>query len=135
MAETLLARSANASVDGSTALPNQPISGLLAGEAIAATDFVYIKSDGKVWKALAAAANAAAKIAGISPRTVAVGEPCTILPGPGQVFKYSDGTLTPGAVLFLAETAGKLSSIATTGDAVGVAQAIDAYNVRVTRAI
>ncbi len=135
MAETLVTRSANASIDASTGLVNQPITGLLAGEDIAACDFVYIKSDGAVWKATAAAANAAAKIAGVAPAAAKSGNPVTIFPGPGQVMKYADSGLTPGAVLYLAETAGKLSSIATTGDAVGVAQALDAYNVRLTRAI
>lgn len=135
MAETVVTKSAKASVDVSTGQVNMPITGLLAGEDIAECDLVYIKSDGTVMKATAAAANAAAKAVGVAPRAVASGQPCTILPGPGQVMKYADGTLTPGSILYVGETAGAISSIATTGDAVGVAQAIDAYNIRLTRAI
>ena len=135
MAETVVTKSAKASVDTSTGLVNMPITGLIAGENIATCDMVYIKSDGLVWRATAAAANAAAKPAGIAPRAADAGQPITILPGPGQVVKYSDAALTPGAILYLGETAGALSSIATTGDAVGVAQAIDSSNIRLTRAI
>jgi hypothetical protein len=135
MAETLVVKSAKASIDATTALLNQPITGLIAGENIANCDLVYIKSDGLVWRATAAAANAAAKPAGIAPRQANTGEACTILPGPGQVAKYADATLTPGAIYFVGETAGALSSIATTGDAVGFAQALDDTNIRLTRAI
>ena len=135
MAETVVTKSAKASVDTSTGLVNQPITGLIAGEDIGNCDLVYIKNDGKVYKATAAAADAAANIAGIAPRAANAGEPITILPGPGQVAKYSDAALTPGAILYLGETAGALSSIATTGDTVGVAQAIDSSNIRLTRAI
>jgi hypothetical protein len=135
--ETLVVKSAKASIDASTGLVNQPITGLIAGEAIANCDIVYIKgSDGLVYRTTAAAAaNEAARMAGIAPRAANAGEPITILPGPGQVAKYSDALLTPGAILFLAEGAGALSTTATTGDAVGVAQAIDSSNIRLTRGI
>jgi len=135
MAETVVTKSAKASIDATTALVNQSITGLLAGENIAECDLVYIKSDGKVWRATAAAANAAAKAVGIAPRQANTGEPCTILVGPGQIAKYSDAGLTPGAILYVGETAGALSSIATTGDAVGFAQAIDSSNIQLTRRI
>jgi hypothetical protein len=134
--ETLVVKSAKASIDASTGLVNQPITGLIAGEAIANCDIVYIKgSDGLVYRTTAAAANEAARMAGIAPRAANAGEPITILPGPGQVAKYSDALLTPGAILYLAEGAGALSTTATTGDAVGVAQAIDSSNIRLTRGI
>lgn len=134
--ETLVVKSAKASIDTSTGLVNQPITGLIAGENIANCDIVYIKaSDGKVYRTTAAAANEAARMAGIAPRQANAGEPVTILPGPGQVAKYSDQLLVPGAILFLAEGAGALSTTATTGDAVGVAQAIDSTNIRLTRGI
>ncbi len=135
--ETLVTKSAKASVDASTALTNQPISnGLIAGENIAVCDMLYIAAaDGKVYRTSAAAADEKANIIGIAPRQANAGEPITPLPGPGQVAKYSDGLLVPGAKLYLAEAAGRLSTTATTGDAVGVAQAIDAHNIRLTRAI
>jgi hypothetical protein len=134
--ETLVVKSAKASIDTSTGLVNQPITGLIAGENIANCDIVYIKaSDGLVYRTTAAAADEKARMAGIAPRAANAGEPITIMPGPGQVAKYSDALLTPGAILYLAEGAGALSTTATTGDAVGVAQAIDDTNIRLTRAI
>jgi hypothetical protein len=135
MAETLVTKSAKASVDVSTGQLNLLITGLLAGENIAECDMVYIKSDGLVWRATAASVAAAAKAVGIAPRQANTGEPCTIMPGPGQVARYSDALLTPGAVLYLAETAGGLSSTPTTADDEGVAQAIDSSNIRLTKGI
>lgn len=134
--ETIVTKSTKASVDASTALTTPPISGLIAGENIAACDMVYLKAaDGKVYRTTAAAADEKAKILGIAPRQANAGEPITVLQGPGLVAKYSDAGLTKAAVLYLAEAAGQLSSTATTGDAVGVAQAIDTSNIRLTRAI
>lgn len=134
--ETIVTKSAKASIDTSTAIPNMPLTGLIAGENIANCDIVYLKgSDGKVYRTTAAAADEKAKILGIAPRQANAGEPITVLPGPGQVAKYSDAGLTAAQVLYLAEAAGQLSSTATTGDAVGVAQAIDTSNIRLTRAI
>lgn len=134
MAETLVVKSANASVDASTAMVAGQVSGLIAGEDIAILDVCYLKSDGKVWRATAAAANAAAVPLGIAPRAAKSGQPITVY-GISTVAKYSDALLTPGAKLYIGETAGRLSSIATTGDAVGIAQAIDDSNIRITRAI
>lgn len=134
--ETLVVKSAKASIDTSTGLVNQPITGLIAGENIANCDLCYIKAaDGLVYRCTAAAANEAARMAGIAPRAANTGEPITLLPGPGQVARYSDQLLVPGAILFMAEGAGRLSTTATTGDAVGKAQAIDDTNIRLTAAI
>jgi hypothetical protein len=135
MAETLVTKSATASIDVSTGVVNFPLTGLVAGEDIALCDLVYIKSDGKIWRATAAAANAAAKAIGIAPRAAKAGQPITVFPGPNQVVRYSDaGFGTPGVLLFVGETAGALSSIATTGDAVGFAQVVDSSNIRLIRA-
>jgi hypothetical protein len=135
MAETIATKSATAGIDISTAVVNQLLTGLIAGEDIALCDLVYLKSDGKVWRATAAAANAAAKAIGVAPRAAKAGQPITVVPGPNQVVRWSDAALgTPGTLLFVGETAGTLSSIATTGDAVGFAQVIDASNIRLIRA-
>ena len=45
---------------------NCRISGLYAGEDLGAFDAVYVKSDGKVWRANGTAANAAARVRGWS---------------------------------------------------------------------
>jgi hypothetical protein len=41
--------------------------------------------------------------------------------------------LTPGDKYYIGATAGRLDAAATTGDAVGVAQAITSTDIRVTR--
>jgi hypothetical protein len=57
---------------------NNTTTGLLAGEAIAAGDACYIKSDGKIWLATGAAANAAARVVGVAAQAAAVGEAVTL---------------------------------------------------------
>jgi hypothetical protein len=135
MAETLVAKSAKASFDASTGMVAPQITGLIAGEAIAsAVTPCRIHTDGKVYKASGAAADASARIAGFNTRgNIKAGQPVTLY-GLGAVAKYSDGALTPGAVLYLG-TGGILSSTASVGDTVGIAQAIDADNIRITRSI
>jgi hypothetical protein len=136
MAETLVTKSTKASIDGTSGVINPQIAGLLAGENIAQLDLVYIKNDGSVWRATAAVLNAAAHAIGISPRDANTGEPVTIFTGPGIQARYADAsTFTPGAILYLAETAGGLSTTPTTADAVGVAQAIDDMNIRITTSL
>jgi hypothetical protein len=133
MAETLVVKSANASPDGSTAMVAPQVSHLILGEDVGAITPLQIKTDGKLWKASGAAADANAVLAGWSARAGKAGQTCTIL-GLGLVAKYADETLTPGQKLYLG-TGGTLSSTASTGDAVGIAQAVDTSNIRATRAI
>jgi hypothetical protein len=112
--------------------------GLVAGEDIgSATQAItpcYIKgSDGKVYQADGTAANEKARLAGFAARYAKTGEPVTLF-GIGTKFEYSTG-LTPGALYYLGTTAGRLDTAATTGDAVGVAQAVTATMIRVTRGV
>lgn len=115
----------------STLVPpaNCIVAGLLAGEAIAAGDMVYVKaSDGKVYRTTAAAANEAAGSWGMSPEAASAGEAVSIYHH--MVFGYKPlvGGTAKGAnaILYLSATvAGGLSDTATTGDAVGVARVID----------
>lgn len=83
-----------------------------AGEAIAASDPLYLKSDGLAWLATGAAANAAAKVIGQAATAADVGEPVTAIQG-GR-FHYTTGG-TPGARVYLGATAGIYSDAATTG--------------------
>lgn len=110
-----------------------PIAGdLYAGEALLAVAPCYIKAaDGLVYQSNGTAANAAAGFDGFTPRAYGIGEAVTLM-GVGAQFGYSTG-LTPGATLYIAATAGRLDTAATTGDAVGVAKAINATMIRVTR--
>jgi hypothetical protein len=129
----LFTPSSNVSMDAASAMYAPQISdGLVAGEALLACAPCYIKaSDGKVYQSNGTSANEAAKFDGMTPRAVAIGQPVTLF-GVGAKFEYSTG-MTPGANLFIATTAGRLADTATTGDAVGVARAITATVIRVTR--
>lgn len=104
------------------------INGLVAGEAIAAGDFVYIKAaDGKVWKATGAAANAAAVARGIVLQAAAAGDAVTVLRGVSV--RYGAG-LTPAASYYLSGTvAGGLADAASTGGTSEIAYAIDATRI------
>ena len=137
----VVVKSARASMDATTAMIAPQISGLIAGEAIAACAFCYIKgADGKVYNADTTAADEKAKLAGVCPRAANAGEPVTLF-GVGTVLKYSDLLLTPGVVYYLDVTANKggLNDTATIGDtaypAGGHVQAISTSAVRIIRAI
>lgn len=135
----LVTVSSVAGLDSSTGMFAPQISdGLVAGEDIgSSTQTVtpcYIKgSDGKVYQTNATATGEAARLAGFCARYAKAGEPVTLF-GLGTKFEYSTG-MTPGAILYLGATAGRLDTAATTGDAVGVAQAITATMIRVTRGV
>lgn len=129
-----VAKSTKASFDASTLMVNPLLSGKIAGEDIPVLCPCYLHTDNKVYKASGAAANAAAVLYGWSCRAAKLGQPVTLAQGPGPVAKYSDGLLTPGQKLYLG-AAGALDTAATTGDAVGIAQAFSADLIRLTRAI
>src|SRR4051812_47797912 len=81
-----------------------------AGEALAAGDACYIKSDGLVWKSTGAAANAAAKVRGFAAEACAVGEAVTLFFDVN--FWYTSGA-TPGIDVYLSgTTAGGLDTVA-----------------------
>ena len=137
----LLTRSADASIDAVSASVSSQISGgpngqggaLIAGEALDAVAPCYIKaSDGKVYMSNGTSANEAASIDGFTAKSRAAGQTVT-LHGVGTVAYYADGGLTPGDRFFIGATAGRLDDGATTGDAVGVAKAINAYLIRIVR--
>ena len=89
------------------------LSGLKAGEDIAAGDACYIKAaDGKVWRATGAAANAAAKVRGYACEAAKAGQAVTL--AHSVMWRYGAG-LTPGTPIFLSATAGAIADAATTG--------------------
>lgn len=106
--------------------PTSMLTGLLAGEAIAAGDAVYIKtSDGKLWIATGAAATEPAEAIGLACVPASADEPLTVaLFGSGLMFAYGPniaGTATAaGTPLFLG-TGGLLADAATTGGVAAVA--------------
>lgn len=112
-------------------LQPQPGSGklptLAAGEALAAGDACYIKSDGKVWKSTGAAATAPAKVDGFAPNARATGEAVTLVFN--VCFQYG-ASLTPGARYFLSgATAGALADAASTGGTAPIGFAVDATRI------
>jgi hypothetical protein len=100
--------------------------GLLAGEAIAAGDVCYVKSDATVWRSNGTAAGASALYDGVAAKAASVGEAVTLFHG--ITFAYGSG-LTPGARYFVAATAGALSDVSTTGGTVPIAAAQDATRI------
>lgn len=126
-----VAKSGTPSVCSQTPGREHQISGLVAGEAIAAGDGCYVKSDGKVWLSTGAAANAAAKVRGYAFAAASVGEAVTLYHG---VNWYYGSGLTPGADLFLsAATPGALSDVATTGGTAPIGFVIDATRVHLAQ--
>jgi hypothetical protein len=99
---------------------------LLAGEAIAAGDACYIKSDGLVWRSIGTAVNAAAKVNGFAVTKANAGEPITLMYH--VVLNYGSG-LTPGAMYFLSATVGAIADAASTGGTAPIAFAIDATRI------
>lgn len=129
----LLTRVTDASLDASTGMFAQQVTGLVAGENLDLAAACYIKaSDGKVYMCNATAATEPAKCYGFVPRAAVAGQPVTLY-GVGARFRYGSG-LTPGAQYFVGATAGRLDTAATVGDAVGVAFAIDTTDIMVVRA-
>lgn len=131
----LVTRDAAASMDASTGMFAPQITDLIAGENLDAAAPCYIGSaDGKVYMCNATAAGTqTTRCAGFTPRAALAGQPITLF-SVGARFSYGSA-LTPGSILYLGATAGRLDTAATTGDAVGVAQVITATDIRVTRAI
>ena len=129
---SLVTRSSSASLDTVTAMKAPQITGLFAGEDLDIAAPCYIKSsDGKVYMSNGTAANEAAEVIGFSARAVKSGEPVTVF-GKGARFQYGSSP-TPGDVYYIGATKGRLDTAATTGDAVGVAQAITSTDIRVIR--
>lgn len=121
--------------DASTTELAPQITGLFAGEDLLAVAPCYIKtSDGLVYMSNGTAATEPAEFAGFTPRATKTGQPCTLF-SLGACFRYSAFSGQAGDKLFIAATAGRLDTAATTGDAVGVARVLDAERIQVTRAI
>lgn len=128
----LVTRSADASIDATSAMYAPQVADLLAGEDIDMAAPCYIASaDGLVYMSDATANNEAAEFVGFSASPASNGQPVTLF-GLGARFRYGSG-LTPGAVLFVAATAGRLDDAATTGDSVGTVQVLSDTDIRVTR--
>lgn len=123
-----IAKSGTPSLSTTVPCPSNHISGLLAGEAIAAGDLCYIKSDGKVWKSVGTTTNAAAKVDGMAMVAAQSGEACSLY---FDVNVRYGASLTPGTRLYLATTAGLIVDGATTGGTAPIGFVIDSTRIRV----
>lgn len=131
----LVTRDSSASIDASTGSFAPQITGdLIAGEDLDTVAPCYIKnSDGKVYMSNATAANEASKVAGFTPRAYKAGQAVTLF-GLGTRFRYAaSGTLTPGNLLYVGATAGRLNDAATVGDRFGVVLCINDTDIQVMR--
>jgi hypothetical protein len=126
----LLTRVTGASGD-TTHLQKVPqVSGdLYAGEALDAVSACRIAADGLVYMSNGTANDASARFTGFTARAVASGQPVTLY-RIGARFRYGTG-LTVGALYYVAATAGRLDTAATTGGLVAVAEAITTTDIQV----
>jgi hypothetical protein len=130
----VIVKSAKANLDATTGMIAPQVSGLIAGELLEAVSACRIHTDGKVYMSDASAADAEANFRGFVARKTRVGEPVTLY-GLGTVFKYADGTLTPGASVFMGAADNQLDTVAQAGRAGAIAQAISTSNIVVVAAI
>lgn len=100
-------------------------SGMKAGEAIAAGDLCYIASDGDA-NLCDSDALATARADGIAVRAAANGEPVTLM---RYVELHYGSGLTPGTLLYVGGTAGRLDSAANAFGSVPVALVVDATRI------
>lgn len=111
------------------ATPTPPSSARLsfeeAGEDLLAGAPCYLKSDGKVYMATAAAANAAAQVHGWTVASAKSGYPVSIYRGV-TIDYAAEGTLTPGSDIFLSATvAGGLQTAAQANQTTPIGFAVD----------
>lgn len=120
------------SLDLNTAKNAPQITGLFAGEALDICAPCYIASgDGLVYMSNSTAADEEAEVAGWTGRAVGIGEPVTLF-GYGTRMRYAAG-LTPGNIYYLGTTNGRIDTASQVGDAQGVAIALTATDILVTR--
>jgi hypothetical protein len=117
----LIAKSGTPSLASPYPSHENTVTGLLAGEDIAAGDVCYIASDGTIMRSNGTAATAPAVGFGIAGGAATTGEAVTLFRRAN--FHYG-AALTPGTPLYVGATAGRLDTAATTGGTVVVARVI-----------
>jgi len=112
---------------------NQKLSGMLAGEAIAAGDLCYLRNDGLVMRSSGAAVAAAAAVIGFAAISAPVGEAVTLLWDVN--LRYGSG-LIPGTKLYLSATVpGGLADVASTGGVSPIGYVVDATRVHIRQSV
>lgn len=126
-----IAKSGTPSITTAAPPTNCSLSGLFAGEAIAAGDACYIKTaDGLIWRSNGTAANAAAVVDGFAPEAAVAGDALSLYWN--VRFAYG-ASLSPGSFAYLATTSGALDTAATTGGTVPIGRVIDATRIDLFR--
>jgi len=114
----------------STALPDggDKVTGLLAGETLAAGDACYIRAvDGLVVRSSGAAVGPASKVRGFAARPAVAGDPVTLFSRAN--WRYGTG-LVPGTDVYLSgATVGGIADAASTGGIAPVGYVIDATRI------
>lgn len=137
----LLDRATDASVDASTAMFAEQLSGFVAGEDLDAIAACHVADDGKVYMSNGsqagasptAAETAASKVDGFTGQAAKAGQGVTLL-GRGTRMRYGTG-LTIGALYYLGTTDGRLDTAATALGTVVLAKAISATDIRVVNIV
>lgn len=133
MALVALATSPGPGMDVSTGELACQITGLFAGENLLAVAPCYIKTaDGLVYMSNGTAVAEAAEFVGFTPRAVVSGQPVTLF-SDGACFRYGAFSGQAGDLLYVATTAGRLDTAATTGGVVAVAQILDTTRIQCIR--
>jgi hypothetical protein len=131
----LVTAAAVVGMDTSTGELAPQITGLTAGEDLLAIAPCYIKtSDGLVYQSNGTAATEPAEFAGVTPRAVKSGQPVTLF-SLGACFRLSTFSGQAGDKLYIAATAGRWDTAATTGDAAGTARILDTERIQIIRVI
>lgn len=103
--------------------------GMIAGEALASGDLVYIKSsDGKVYRTVGGDGLASDRVRGMVQKDYKAGKEVTIFEGPLNI-GYASG-MTPGTDLFASATAGALQDSAVYAGQPPAAFVLDAQRIR-----
>jgi hypothetical protein len=124
-----IAKSGTPSLAVTLPSPEHQLSGLTAGEALAAFDACYIDSAGVVRKSTGAAATAPAQVRGYAAQAYASGDTDVTLYF-GVRVRYG-AALTPGTKLFLSgTTVGGLADAASTGGTAPIGYVVDATRVQ-----
>ena len=124
-----VAKSGTPSISTTVPCPAHSITGLLAGESIAAGDPCYIKAaDGKVWRSIGTTADAAAKTDGWCLQAAVAGDAVSLY---FDVNLRYGAAMTPGDLLYVSLTAGTLQNATSAGGTVPIAKVIDATRIRV----
>jgi hypothetical protein len=124
-----IAKSGTPSLSTPTPGPEHRITGLIAGEDLAAGDPCYIKSDGLVYLADGVAVAAAAKVDGYPMAAAQAGEAVSLYFGVNV--RYGSG-LTPGKRVYLA-SGGGLADAASTGGTAPIGFVVDATRIHLTQ--